>query len=466
MIKALTPFQTLIQQYVSAAVPVVKSNIQNGELIQLPAEHWTKHDSGAFQLQGKHKLSWAIAISHRETPLHALPEYKAVVDFMQGRTNWVEQSKCLVGTRYGAVRLELTQLPDKCLCEAMEGYDGGVIDARLHEAAATSATRIEDFLDAKQLVVNVIAPVLGINSPEAETIKLSSNLTIMPIGVEEVGKLYSAGALQSLFPTAPYIWPPTHMVKAEYRTPKVVVERRTEPPSSDQEAILVMQEFDELTSCLRLFKIGEVAVGTRVMLIPSDLIKHSVSSHPISWHFHNYDLTRLEAEELPKLWDQLHTHGVTDTKHLALAVRRFSYKGERTRAEDRLVDLIVAAEALFLGGDTDERGELSYRLALRAASFIEDSNQSPQSIFNLFRNAYKFRSGFVHGSAVKSIKQDDGPDLTPEKLIEVVEGLLRSGLRKAVVLAAEVESSPWKMDWEGSILEAIGDKSLKQRPKG
>jgi hypothetical protein len=52
--------------------------------------------------------------------------------------------------------------------------------------------------------------------------------------------------------------------------------------------------------------------------------------------------------ELEALWLALQSKGVAKTKYLEVAVRRFSYKGERTRPEDQAVDLVIAAEALFL----------------------------------------------------------------------------------------------------------------------
>jgi hypothetical protein len=67
------------------------------------------------------------------------------------------------------------------------------------------------------------------------------------------------------------------------------------------------------------------------------------------------------------------------TAVLANAVRRFSYACERDRPDDRLVDLMIAAESLFLGGESGpgNRGELSYRLSLRAAFFIDSRDYSP-----------------------------------------------------------------------------------------
>jgi putative transposase len=86
------------------------------------------------------------------------------------------------------------------------------------------------------------------------------------------------------------------------------------------------------------------------------------------------------------------------------AVKRFSYASERDRPDDRLVDLMIAAESLFLCSEDDpaNRGELRYRLALRAAFFIDSRDYSRREVFNHMRKAYDNRSAIVHGSGDKN----------------------------------------------------------------
>ena len=53
---------------------------------------------------------------------------------------------------------------------------------------------------------------------------------------------------------------------------------------------------------------------------------------------------------------------------------------------------MIVLEALYL----EERMELSYRLPLRIAFFLEDEYLKRNNVFQLIREAYKIRSKMVH----------------------------------------------------------------------
>jgi hypothetical protein len=148
----------------------------------------------------------------------------------------------------------------------------------------------------------------------------------------------------------------------------------------------------------------------------------------------------------------LQSSGVKRDKALGNALRRFSYAGERTRrADDRLVDLMIVAEALFLSesGDPESRGELQYRLALRAAFFLTKiAGSQRRYIFELVKRAYKARSSLVHGDTVDTVKLPNGKEIRLEEFADAMEDLMRSAVKKRVAIATEGR----KMDWESLIL--------------
>jgi len=63
----------------------------------------------------------------------------------------------------------------------------------------------------------------------------------------------------------------------------------------------------------------------------------------------------------------------------------------------------TAEEALFLtdSGAGKYRGELRFRLALRAAAFIQ--GDEPRSTYSLMRKAYDLRSQIVHGGDTPTV---------------------------------------------------------------
>jgi hypothetical protein len=60
------------------------------------------------------------------------------------------------------------------------------------------------------------------------------------------------------------------------------------------------------------------------------------------------------------------------------------------RSDDEIVDLVIAAESLFLGGK-DPR-EMRFRLSLHAATFVELEDVSAKELAIFMRRAYDARS--------------------------------------------------------------------------
>ncbi len=118
-------------------------------------------------------------------------------------------------------------------------------------------------------------------------------------------------------------------------------------------------------------------------------------------------------------------------------MRRFSYACERERDDDRIVDLMIAAESLFLsdsGGEKD-RGEIRFRLALRSAYFVESPAYTRRQIFNHMKAAYDLRSAIVHGDGRLSAKRLKDPRGTPVALpafCSATAELLRIALKGAI----------------------------------
>ncbi len=169
--------------------------------------------------------------------------------------------------------------------------------------------------------------------------------------------------------------------------------------------------------------------------------------------FNKYDLARNEVEEFSGFWKRL--QDATEKGALANAIRRFSYASEREREDDRLVDLMIAAESLFLAdaGAPQERGELRYRLALRAAFFIDSPEHSKRAIFKHMRRAYDARSAIVHGGGEPSSELLKSPTDAPLRLkdfVNLTEHFVRLALKKRIDIAKPKVNIP--VDWENLII--------------
>ena len=91
--------------------------------------------------------------------------------------------------------------------------------------------------------------------------------------------------------------------------------------------------------------------------------------------------------------------------------------------EDRIIDLSIALEAIYLFGG--ERGEIAYRLALRAARYLRGSREQRKRLFGTIKKIYKHRSKIAHGGRIKDKKL---PEF--EAVIKEAQNLCRESILK------------------------------------
>jgi Apea-like HEPN len=107
-----------------------------------------------------------------------------------------------------------------------------------------------------------------------------------------------------------------------------------------------------------------------------------------------YDLPSSEGSAFIELWQSLASPRVTKRKPLTTALRRLTFAGERSRPEDQIIDLMIAAEAVFLAGEMTESAN---KLALRSAVFLRNDSRSVREVFRHMKRGYNARSRLAHG---------------------------------------------------------------------
>ena len=454
-IRTRTGLAELVARYIEAGLPIASANLLQGELVALPGGRWKPTGApGHFQREQTGRVMWSIAIDHRKDRLHALSAYRDVVAFIEANESWSKQFGGLVGTVHSRGRLDMEQFVDGCLGAAM----AALAESRDPvEAALGHTAKIERFLDATEVSVETFAPLLGFNSFGLGRVEFGPDLVIDPIDEDDLERLFHVGLLLPTMPNFPFVWAPSHMVLSSYRSPKVVGD--ADPP---QEMVLAdpgkpaKDAIDELVVCLRLFRPGVVAAGAAATELPppfggyqwgGERWQQPVAGRSPMPALQGYVIGPRDVDELLELWRHMHTPGFLTSAQLRLATRRFAYKGDRSRVDDQLVDLIVAAESLFLGdGDDESRGELRYRLSSRAAWYLSGAGRSRRFVFKLFMAAYRMRSRLVHGSTAEPMRVA-GEEFTAERMVEALEAMLRHALRQAIAEAAK-GSAVWRVEWE------------------
>lgn len=164
-----------------------------------------------------------------------------------------------------------------------------------------------------------------------------------------------------------------------------------------------------------------------------------------------------QASELVHVWTLVRQLDLQRYKGLALALRRLSYQAQREQPEDELLDTMIAAEALYLTelGDATERGELRYRLALRAALWAdpEQVDFNKREVLSLMKSAYNARSAIAHGGTPKPEEMKVRGQRVPlEELAKTAKSVIAAGCKAALERTASGKG--WPPDWDAM---ALGD---------
>lgn len=91
---------------------------------------------------------------------------------------------------------------------------------------------------------------------------------------------------------------------------------------------------------------------------------------------------------------------------LRISLDRLGLALRESMLPDKAIDLGIALEATLLHGTGDaDRGELSYRAAIRGATFLGGASDERVKTFNLLRAAYRLRSSAAHTGRIDTTKK-------------------------------------------------------------
>jgi hypothetical protein len=115
---------------------------------------------------------------------------------------------------------------------------------------------------------------------------------------------------------------------------------------------------------------------------------------------------------------------------------------------------MISAESLFLSdsGEARERGELTFRLALRAAFFVRLDGYGRKELFRFMRDAYHARSAVVHGGLPEAdrLRLPQKGKVSLREFVDFTEEVLRAALNKAAETLPASQTT--LADWDSLIL--------------
>jgi hypothetical protein len=155
-----------------------------------------------------------------------------------------------------------------------------------------------------------------------------------------------------------------------------------------------------------------------------------------------YRLSKSETPKLIKLWKKLENIDLTSPAFLAIAIRRFIFVHERKNLEDKLIDIMVGFEALFLYGNSNK----SYNMSRRAAILMGGTISQRAQAFEILRAGYNQRSRLLHGDInnldlyikvkrIKSKKNPEGRKFPAKVFIDILKRYQSCSIQKFICLA-------------------------------
>ena len=417
-------------EFLKASLSLFNEFFRRGERIpEVVYDYFKPHDGGWSGTYVREK-SFSGFIKRHEDDIVGLPEFISLVELM-------EQDIALRDKLYGILidekepvilsNIETPFIGDwivPIIESFVERSQSFVFNDRLCDELYK---KYEDFFFVPERDLNPIAPLHNFES-ELEVIQLDENLKIRKIHDKEQKQLW----------LAKISWIP----KFEIPSIKFVLEARY-PVKEPDEMYRIKELFERVVSAMRLFKKGTFGYN-KITTKMYDMCPISKASMSLENYYEplpsNYGVLKEEAEDLVKFWKMFKEVDFKKYGFIELAIRRFNLAHVRKELEDKLIDLMIAFEALYLI-NTDQ--ELGFKLATRAAFILgkDKGKTEKEKIYIFLKKAYSIRSGIVHGNKHldKNIKLSDDEEISVQDFILQLEDYLRPSIIHFINLSMDYE---------------------------
>ena len=142
----------------------------------------------------------------------------------------------------------------------------------------------------------------------------------------------------------------------------------------------------------------------------------------------------LSFEDIPSLRKTLQKIQNIDRvkrKNLDLVFKRFQRTYDEGEDEDKLIDLMIAFEALFLRGMKGNE-KIGQKIASACSKLLGKNNDEIEEIGYFLRKAYSLRSSVVHGNEFRQPIVLKGEEFWLEEFVLRLEDYLREAIKKSL----------------------------------
>jgi hypothetical protein len=400
---------------------------------------WQRDEDGIFRNTERTAPLWNRSAVAEAMQLRS---WRAVKEAFQTNDRLRVQVDTLVGTSRSRGRFEVETAGKLVLPRPNEVND-------LEDAFGRRYTKLETYLAAREFELAEVWPIPGLTSSQFP-IMLEPDLELDWMSDEELAAALNTDLIPRTFGQSQVLFAEESKqacMRYRFRLPKVVGDQDTADPDFQERERRLAGIQETLQQALALLVADPVAIAGRMSLEVDPTLRSGVAYQPLvltrSQRFRQLEMDASMAAELAQVWGQLRRPGLH--KAIGLALRRLSYQAGRDRVEDEIVDILVAAEALYLSG-IESPTELGFRLALRAAAFSDPSTlggMTRREVYGTMNKAYGVRSKIVHGDVPRaSDLKVRGARVSLTEFVQAIEDVIRQALREAV------SRSTWPPNWD------------------
>jgi hypothetical protein len=384
---------------------------------------------------------------------HSRPEYQVALNALRAHPIIGTRLGKLLGTAFGSALLEEHHLPDRLIYAFLRrgSFDADEFD--------TGFDQFVESLTFETAAWVVIAPLSGVAS-DATPIELEAGVEIITMSDTEVVACLSTSLITG-FGSAGFTSVTNRIaIRLTEHWPAIVGDNDAHDQAVTRAYTRRTELVEAVVHVLRLLKDGEVSVPGTVAFSPSSFegraFHFGYSPAPRHTAFERYRLQPEDTDELVALWRDFRGSAVRGKRFLATAIRRFAFAGERPRAEDRILDLMIAAEALFTPGT---QTEVSHKVALHAAAFLERQDATVAEVFKTMKQGYGARSAIAHGGDPEIGRLAGDEDGTLDRLVALLSEYMRDALKRMITRAVQGTPLSDQGAWNTLVLDKIGESS-------
>jgi hypothetical protein len=355
----------------------------------------------------------------------------------------------LVGTAVRRSRWDIRDFSRRMLPKPNVDHNGRLVGVLPSSSFESIYASIEEVISSETIAIEKVWPLLGVTFQGP--VNLDDNCRIQRLSRAHVVRALNSGLLSE--------HPLTHIEEEHIQLFGLVLTTSTKKVIGDESASLdesiveqkkQNQLLEDVQASMALASVTPGFPGSFEASAGSLGYRCNFGAHRPRLFTHIKHVDQNACAVIKQSWRTIQKQRDRKNQALVLAVRRLWLGSQRDRVEDRLLDLMIAAEALYIGTEKEGvTGDLTYRVALHAGYWADEHllGFSKLDTSDLLRKAYGARSKITHGGTAKDSYDWQGAPRSLAEMVNQVEVVVRQGILKALNLADSSSDSTFEPKW-------------------